>query len=236
MPYKSELEQNVSKYGIYLIAIFLWIYYRGKLGLVSFDKATFWFWFFLAIWWVGSGVYYSEKYKTHHVVWNNGSASSIDRPLFIGDWVIVAFGGVRGTILPEMHDGDGVIVIPKECYGEMGNQKFITARVEAADLGDIPQELWNALETNPHYNLNNIYFGVSTETWEQENVEIKTLVEKLKGSNSRQREMYDMLRNKFGVVEEAAGFGARLREKVERKGFLSRWFSKEESQEGESGA
>lgn len=208
---KPTIKNAIKTYGIYIVLIIMWIYFKKKWGLVGDDLtrwpaniyyATFIVFLILGIWHLGRLLLYEQRYYTDMFICN-GVAGSCARRQDIGDWTVFAIGTSGSSdekfVLP-FPSPQKIVVVPKDAWQYVGSNMVCTTEVFSCDILDIPEDVAHYIQTQPMLKgkLDKIYFGIWSEELRTNDPDVDVIESNFKKANSRINELATMLKGKLG--------------------------------------
>lgn len=192
-----------------LILIFVYFFFNGKWGIVTFDKAQFYALAGLMFIFTGKMFWEWGKYKSPQLVWYNGSASiNHNDTLNVGDWRIYRLGGIDYGYL-SFPGYEGVLICPNLNSARIRMNEATPIRTQRVDLEYLPISVQKELIKN-NYPIKKILFGMVSYKYEMEHKDALNLQEHIKEVNKRLTETTDLLKGKFKVVEDSVDHSARI--------------------------
>lgn len=211
---KDGIKKITINYGVYIIILLFWLYFRTKWGYVyenpekwpgNWMYATFIASFALLLFQSAKWLMYEQRYFTRAVVANNLSGSC-NRYQEIGDWIVL-FVGTTGSsteklVLP-FPIPQKLIVVPKVACDYIGEHIVVKSQVFLRSVFDLPEDVCHFIETDTFARLaiNNIYFGLWDEELRTSNPDAKEIESNLVKLNKRVNELTKMLDGKLGTVK-----------------------------------
>ncbi len=208
MALDDESSELLAKYGFYLVVLIFWLIYRNRLGYIYFDRASFYSCLVIMLFWLGEGVFYTWRYSSPYFIANGVAGSISDRPNIVGDWAIFGLDGILSHGF-HFRGKKRSVIVPVDSLQKFGRNWVSCVRVEYAEIGELPEEVENTIETE-YFSNKCVFVGWIPETYQMEFPDAKQMEDELKQSYDRISELKKLLKGKFDVVEDAVGFGKRL--------------------------
>lgn len=236
---KDPIKKGLKSYGIYIVLILFWLYFRNKWGFVSEHEwiggmkyATFLIFLVGILYFATKSWLYEQRYYTNQLICDNISGS-VHRYQEIGsigsrdNWVVF-FLGTSGTsderfVVPWPW-AKKLIVVPKVACEFIGNQIFVRSQVAKADILELPEEVAHFIEhdTFGRWCKDEIYFGLWSIRAKASDPKFEELESTMKKTNSRINELKAMLEGKLTSTKRFISDTLAMQDKLKGKSFFRR--------------
>jgi hypothetical protein len=230
MKEKETLDYLIEYWWLILATLFL-ILYKGRIGIIALDKATFLFSVITVMF---------SMFKLSFTALKNSTAKLVSNPIHttitgkwtpIGNYVVFRKGGIRALGI-EIELNEGTIVVPRESVNIVGDNVTLLARLEEVDINELPPDirtLVSQMNWKPPY-----YFGLADEIQELKTPEVSFLNREIKNLNKAVSDRDKLLKTSATILEDVISSQSRISILSKRESILDKLKKSLTRQEEES--
>lgn len=213
------VKQFFKRFAVWIIALIVWFFLRGKLGTYTYDNADRYL-FFIFIAYEGYNAFVGFlKYHTPQLVTEGHHFSNYSGGEPVGDWLVFRGGDAQGFGF-SFEGQDATIILPKYLTQSLGKNIVSTVRTERWDYEELAPEIRGVIKTFD-FTTENIIVGLVPTSFEITNPEFVESILQMRDENTVITRKDLIMKKDFTQVEEMASSAARIGDRISgEKGFL----------------
>jgi len=195
---------------VVIIASILWLVYRGKAGIMQFDKATF---YYIAALGALAIVYLTDeemKNRTPKIVTNDYHSTTNGEIIPVGNWGIIRCGDIDVPAFGFTFEGkDGCVIAPIETIHPLGQNIVVNVKVFESELDELPLSVQKEVVQRGlqgPYRIGYIdegQFETTVDYGDLKKIKISNLLEIIPSQNKLMSMLDEISKGRFDKVEEA---------------------------------
>lgn len=219
---KTDVRWFLANYGIYVLAILVWLYWHSKTGAIyefpskwpaNMNRATFFVSFAIILYVLVKSWLYEFRYYTYHFVADNISGSchryheigNVGEPE--SNWAIFFLGGSGGSDEKFVFPWPWVkkiVVVPKSSVQFLGNQIVAFSQVDKVNIDELPEDVADYIEKDPfgRWKKEEVYFGLWDISVKAKNPKFQDIENQIKKQDNTINKLKKMLRGDMQAIRE----------------------------------